>query len=295
MISLDLASLVAGTRYRGDFEERLQSVVKEVTDPKAPATILFLDEIHNVVGAGGAEGGMDASNMLKPVLARGELQLIGATTISEYRKYIEKDAALERRLQPVLVKEPSVDETIAILEAVQSNYERHHGVKYTRQALEAAAFLSERYVNDRFLPDKALDLLDESGALAHLEGAFNDSDSDDDEKVVVTEHTVAEVVSEWSGVPLGKLETQELDRLRALERDMELRVKGQGRAVRGVARAIRRARAGLRDPKRPIASLLFCGPTGTGTLYCCFMLLLLSFSWTPRVSLQGVVCVCVLG
>ena len=276
LISLDLAALVAGTRYRGDFEERLQAIVKEVTDPQAPATILFLDEIHNVVGAGGAEGGMDASNLLKPALARGELQLIGATTISEYRKYIEKDAALERRLQPVLVKEPTAEETIWILQAVQANYERHHSVQYTPEALEAAAYLSERYVNDRFLPDKALDLLDESGALANLEHTLLEEDDDEqhgrdtaretkDGKVLVTEHTVAEVVSEWSGIPLGKLETQELDRLRALEQEMERRVKGQGRAVRGVARAIRRARAGLRDPKRPIASLLFCGPTGTGT------------------------------
>ncbi|KAL7570947.1 hypothetical protein ACA910_002577 [Epithemia clementina (nom. ined.)] len=275
LISLDLAALVAGTRYRGDFEERLQAIVKEVTDPKAPATILFLDEIHNIVGAGGAEGGMDASNLLKPALARGDLQLIGATTISEYRKYIEKDAALERRLQPVLVKEPSVDETISILQAVQSNYERHHRVKYTKEALEAAAFLSERYVNDRFLPDKALDLLDESGALAHLESTMADEEEADDDdsngssSVIVTEHTVAQVVSEWCGIPLGKLETQELDRLRALESEMERRVKGQRRAVRGVARAIRRARAGLRDPKRPIASLLFCGPTGTGKTELC--------------------------
>jgi len=242
-----------------------------VTDPKSPPTILFMDEIHNIVGAGSAEGGMDASNMLKPALARGQLQIIGATTIMEYRKYIEKDAALERRLQPVMVKEPTVDQTISILEAVKSNYERHHGVKYTEGALEAAASLSERYVNDRFLPDKALDLLDEAGALCHLDNCFDapDESSGGETKPTVTEHTIAEIISEWSGIPLGKLETQEMDRLRALELDMGRRVKGQARAVRGVARAIRRARAGLRDPKRPVASFMFCGPTGTGKTELC--------------------------
>ena len=257
VVSLELSTLVAGTKYRGEFEERLQAIVKEVTNPKAPPTILFIDEIHNLVGAGSAEGGLDASNMLKPALARGEMQIIGATTIMEYRKYIEKDAALERRLQPVTVKEPSLPETLSILEAVQSYYERHHGVKYTPEALEAMATLSDRYVNDRFLPDKALDLMDEAGAVAHLE-------SDDQENITVDEHLVASVISEWSGIPIGKLETNELDRLRSLEEDMMKRVKGQGRAVRGVARAIRRARSGLRDPKRPIASFLFAGPTGTG-------------------------------
>jgi len=268
LVSLELAALVAGTKYRGEFEERLQAIIKEVTDPENPPTILFLDEIHNLVGAGAAEGGMDAANLLKPALARGEMQIIGATTISEYRKYVEKDAALERRLQPVMVKEPSVSQTIDILTAVQANYERHHGVKYTLEALEAAAILSDRYITDRFLPDKALDLLDEAGAIAHLEQAEH-LDSDSDEPAIVTEHTMAEVISEWSGVPIGKLESGEMDRLRALEADMTLRVKGQGRAVRGVARAIRRARSGLRDPKRPVASFLFCGPTGTGKTELC--------------------------
>lgn len=195
--------------------------------------------------------------MLKPALARGEMQIIGATTIMEYRKYIEKDAALERRLQPVTVKEPSVLESLSILEAVQSYYERHHGVKYTPAALEAVVTLSDRYMNDRFLPDKALDLMDEAGAIAHLE-------SEDEENITVDEHLVASVISEWSGIPIGKLETNEMDRLRSLEEDMVKRVKGQGRAVRGVARAVRRARSGLRDPNRPVASFLFCGPTGTG-------------------------------
>lgn len=263
LVSLELAALVAGTKYRGEFEERLQAVIKEVTDPKAPPTILFLDEIHNLVGAGAAEGGMDAANLLKPALARGEMQIIGATTVVEYRKYVEKDAALERRLQPVMVKEPSVPQTIDILNAVYLNYEKHHGVKYTQEALEAAAVLSDRYITDRFLPDKALDLLDEAGAIAQLEQSEMDMDSDD--PIIVTEHTMAAVISEWSGIPIGKLEAGEMDRLQTLEYDMSRRVKGQGRAVRGVARAIRRARSGLRDPKRPVASFLFCGPTGTGT------------------------------
>jgi ATP-dependent Clp protease ATP-binding subunit ClpC len=278
LVSLELAALVAGTKYRGEFEERLQAVIKEVTDPKAPPTILFLDEIHNLVGAGAAEGGMDAANLLKPALARGEMQIIGATTIVEYRKYVEKDAALERRLQPVMVKEPSVLQTIDILKAVYTNYEKHHGVKYTPEALEAAAVLSDRYITDRFLPDKALDLLDEAGAIAQLEQSEMEMnmDEDDDESesshsnskqepILVTEHTMASVISEWSGIPIGKLEAGEMDRLQTLEYDMTRRVKGQGRAVRGVARAIRRARSGLRDPRRPVASFLFCGPTGTGT------------------------------
>jgi ATP-dependent Clp protease ATP-binding subunit ClpC len=279
LVSLELAALVAGTKYRGEFEERLQAVIKEVTDPKAPPTILFLDEIHNLVGAGAAEGGMDAANLLKPALARGEMQIIGATTVVEYRKYVEKDAALERRLQPVMVKEPSVLQTIDILKAVYVNYEKHHGVKYTPEALEAAAVLSDRYITDRFLPDKALDLLDEAGAIAQLEQSememnMDDDDDDDDDDsgsnsskdpILVTEHTMASVISEWSGIPIGKLEAGEMDRLQTLEYDMTRRVKGQGRAVRGVARAIRRARSGLRDPRRPVASFLFCGPTGTGT------------------------------
>lgn len=244
---------------QGEFEERLQSILTEVTDPKAPPTILFIDEIHQLVGAGAAEGGMDAANLLKPALARGALQVIGATTVAEYRKYIEKDAALERRFQPVMVREPSIDQTQKILEAVVSNYEQHHKVKYTPEALEAAATLSERYITDRFLPDKALDLLDEAGAMAHLGGLEGDEDT-----ALVTEHTIAEVVSEWTGVPIGKLERGEMDRLKGLEVELTRRIKGQARAVRAVARAIRRARSGLRDPKRPIASFLLCGPTGTG-------------------------------
>lgn len=277
LVSLELSNLVAGTKYRGEFEERLQAIVQELTDPKAPPTILFIDEIHNLVGAGAAEGGMDAANLLKPALARGELQLIGATTIAEYRKYIEKDAALERRLQPVMVKEPSVSDAVEILRAISPSYEKHHRVKYTPESLVAAAKLSERYLTDRFLPDKAIDLMDEAGAIAHLEGYVDgvqerddDDDEDDDEPVpIVDEHTVATVVSEWASIPLGKLESSEMDRLVQLEDDMTLRVKGQNRAIQSVARAVRRARSGLRDPQRPIASFMFCGPTGVGKTELC--------------------------
>lgn len=218
-----------------------------------------------------SQGGMDAANLLKPALARGQLQVIGATTIAEYRKYIEKDAALERRLQPVMVKEPSVQETTEILRAIAPSYEAHHRVKYTPESLIAAAKLSERYLTDRFLPDKAIDLMDEAGAIAHLEKSMSmtDEDSYDDEENYpeVDEHTVAQVISEWASIPLGKLESSEMDRLVQLEEDMTGRVKGQSRAVQSVARAIRRARSGLRDPMRPIASFMFCGPTGTGTCY----------------------------
>ena len=261
LVSLEIATLVAGTKYRGEFEERLQSILNEVTDPKAPPTILFLDEIHTLVGAGAAEGGIDGAQQLKPALARGQLQIIGATTIAEYRKYIEKDAALERRLQPIMVKEPTIDQTVGILEALQENYERHHGVTYTPEALVAAAKLAERYINDRFLPDKAIDLLDEAGAVAHLAAAASGSSSEIPE---VREETIAEIISDWSNIPMGKIQAAEQTQLLQLEQDMTKRVKGQPRAVTAVARAIRRSRSGLRDPNRPIASFLFCGPTGTG-------------------------------
>jgi ATP-dependent Clp protease ATP-binding subunit ClpC len=296
LMSLELSTLVAGTKYRGEFEERLQAIIQEVTDPKAPPTMLFIDEIHNLVGAGAAEGGMDAANLLKPALARGQLQVIGATTISEYRKYIEKDAALERRFQPCMVKEPSVPETIEILRAIAQAYEEHHKVKYTPESLVAAAKLSERYLTDRFLPDKvcmtqslllvdvssysctnitissifqAIDLLDEAGAIAHLNEYSEETDDEDENIPVVDEHTVAMVISEWASIPLGKLESDEMDRLVELEEDMESRVKGQKRAIQAVSRAVRRARSGLRDPNRPIASFMFCGPTGTGEFFQC--------------------------
>ena len=234
-----------------------------------------------MVGAGAAEGGMDAANLLKPALARSQLQLIGATTISEYRKYIEKDAALERRLQPVMCKEPTVEETIDILTAIAGSYEKHHKVKYTPESLVAAAKLSERYLVDRFLPDKAIDLMDEAGAIAHLSSysvttnvksiAADDNGEegviDEKDLPIVDEQTVTEIISEWASIPLGKLESSEMNRLVQLEDDMTLRVKGQSRAIQSVARAVRRARSGLRDPQRPIASFMFCGPTGTGTYW----------------------------
>ena len=293
VVALEMANLVAGTKYRGEFEERLQGILKEVTDEKSPPTILFIDEVHTLVGAGGAGGdseSMDAANILKPALSRGQLQLIGATTISEYRKYIEKDGALERRLQPILVKEPSVPQTLSILQAIAPKYEKHHGVRYTEEALQAASKLSERYINDRFLPDKAIDLLDEAGALVQMESMidFFGNDNDEEEKEgedrvkgqeeieeeekdlpFVTEQTVAEILSEWTNIPLGKLEQGEMDRLLTLEDELRNRVKGQEKAVGSVARAVRRARSGLRDPKRPIASFMFCGPTGTGKTELC--------------------------
>jgi ATP-dependent Clp protease ATP-binding subunit ClpC len=246
-----------------------------VTNEKTAPTILFIDEVHQLVGAGSAGEGeaMDAANLLKPVMARGELQIIGATTISEYRKYIEKDAALERRFQPLTIKEPTVEQTLLILKAIVSKYENHHGLKYTQEALETAAKMSERYINDRFLPDKAIDLLDEAGALVHMDftmdddrlgdGAYADHDTNL-QTPTVTEHSVAQVVSEWTSIPLGKLESDEMQRLLFLEDELTVRVKGQQKAVGAVARAVRRARSGLRDPKRPIASFMFCGPTGTG-------------------------------
>jgi ATP-dependent Clp protease ATP-binding subunit ClpC len=217
---------------------------------------------------------MDAANILKPALARGQLQVIGATTIAEYRKYIEKDAALERRLQPLLVKEPTMEQTLSILQAIAPRYELHHGVNYSMESLNAAVKMSERYITDRFLPDKAIDLLDEAGALVHMKSVTNmndddDDDDDDSETPQVTEHDVASVLSEWASIPLGKLESGEMDRLRRLEDDLTARVKGQGRAVRAVARAVRRSRSGLRDQRRPIASFLFCGPTGTGKTELC--------------------------
>jgi ATP-dependent Clp protease ATP-binding subunit ClpC len=272
IVTLELANLVAGTKYRGEFEERLQAIVQEVTDDKAPPTILFIDEIHSLVGAGSAEGGIDAANILKPALSRGKLQVIGATTISEYRKYIEKDAALERRLQPIEVKEPTVSQTIGILEAIAPKYESHHNVKYTSESIAAAAKLSERYMTDRFLPDKAIDLLDEAGAFVHMESAFGLLGQDQDSTnraPIVTEHTIARVISEIAKVPIGKLESDETDRLIALESELEKRVKGQSRAIRAVSRAVRRARSGLRDQSRPIASFMFCGPTGVGKTELC--------------------------
>jgi len=267
VISVDLASLVAGMKFRGDFEERVQNLVKEAS---ATPTILFIDELHTLIGAGGGggDGGMNAANLLKPSLARGEIRVIGATTVSEYRQYIERDGALERRFQPITVDEPTVDEAIDILNAVAPRYEEFHGVRYTPFAVDAAARLSERYINDRSLPDKAIDLLDEAGSMVKLEDDGLEDDLPDD-FFVVDDERIATVVSEISGIPVGKLDRDEKAKLMRLEEDIESRVKGQVVAVRSVARAIRRARSGLRDQTKPVATFMFCGPTGVGKTELC--------------------------
>lgn len=312
VLSLDLAALIAGSKYRGEFEERMKKLVNEV---KADGNIiLFLDEIHTVVGAGGAEGAMDASNILKPSLARGEIQLIGATTITEYRKYIEKDAALERRFQPVMVEEPSKEETVRILEGIREKYEAHHKITISQEALEEAVILSDRYISDRFLPDKAIDVLDEACSKAALRGfkvpenieqmeqLVRNLDQDleasikegrmeeasllvkekketneklrqakgrlnrkqKNSRIVLTEGDIAEVVAEWTKIPVQKLAQSETERLRKLEKTLHKRVIGQEDAVSAVARAVKRGRVGLKDPTRPVGSFLFLGPTGVG-------------------------------
>ena len=312
VLSLDLAALIAGSKYQGEFEERMKRLVNEV---KADGNIiLFLDEIHTVVGAGGAEGAMDASNILKPSLARGEIQLIGATTITEYRKYIEKDAALERRFQPVMVEEPSKEETVRILEGIREKYEAHHKIAISQEALEEAVVLSDRYISDRFLPDKAIDVLDEACSKAALRGfkvpenieqmeqLVRNLDQDleasikegrmeeasllvkekketseklrqakgrlnrkqKNSRIVLTEGDIAEVVAEWTKIPVQKLAQSETERLRKLEKTLHKRVIGQEDAVSAVARAVKRGRVGLKDPTRPVGSFLFLGPTGVG-------------------------------
>ncbi|WP_433292759.1 ATP-dependent Clp protease ATP-binding subunit [Actinoplanes sp. CA-030573] len=311
VIQLDLAGLVAGTRYRGDFEERLRKVIDEIQN-EGDGLIVFLDEIHTLVGAGGGGGeggGMDASNMLKPALARGQLRVIGATTLDEYRKHIEKDAALARRFQPVLVGEPSVEDTVAILRGLRDNYEAHHQVRITDEALDAAAELSDRYITDRFLPDKAIDLIDQAGARVRLRVKTPSADTreyereleqlsrDRDQAVAaenyekaselrdrmneirskldeatttkggvpqVTDADIAEVVSRATGIPVAQLTEEEKDRLLRLESHLHDRVIGQEDAVEAVAEAVRRSRAGLGDPDRPVGSFLFLGPTGVG-------------------------------
>ena len=272
IISLEVGALVAGTKFRGELEERLRTII-EILSASRTKSILFLDEIHNLVGAGGnSEGNLDASNILKPYLARGQLQVIGATTITEYQRYIAKDAALERRFQPILVREPTVEETVEILKAVVPFYQTHHKVEYTMDSLEAAARLSDRYINDRFLPDKAIDVLDQAGAMATLTRK-NRIELSMSEPPTVTDRSVTDIISQWTNIPVGKFELDEMDRLQLLEEFLSRRVKGQSRAVRTVARAIRRARTGIRNPRRPVASFLFCGPTGTGgfrsTFGCC--------------------------
>lgn len=312
LVSLDMSGLVAKSKYRGEFEERIKKVISEVA--AAGNVMLFIDELHTIIGAGGAEGSLDASNILKPALARGEVQVIGATTIEEYRKYIEKDAALERRFQPVQVGEPIEEESIEILKGLRPLYEKHHNVEITDEGVEAAVRLSARYVNDRFLPDKAIDLMDEAAAKSRLgvmrdpqeaidkkqeihqaeldlENALRDGNleraralkaikedleldweklnkknhrADKRKKPVIGENEIAEVVAGWTKIPVSKLTENEAARLQKLEETLHKRVIGQEEAVSAVAKAVRRGRVGLKDPKRPIGSFLFLGPTGVG-------------------------------
>lgn len=309
--------MIAGAKYRGDFEERIKSAIDEVK--KSKDTILFIDELHTIVGAGSAEGSADAANILKPSLARGDFQVIGATTINEYRKYIEKDAALERRFQPVKVGEPTKEQAVEILKGLRDSYEAHHKVRITNEAIEAAVNLSSRYIADRYLPDKAIDLIDEGASKVKLKGltsppdiksleelidkleqekasAINEQDFEraaklrDEQKNVqsqldtakkewyenrenrngeVTPEVIAEIVSEWTGIPVVQLTKEESERLLNLEKELHERVVGQNEAVSSVAKAIRRGRVGLKDPKRPIGSFIFLGPTGVGKTELC--------------------------
>ena len=256
LVALDLPALLAGTKYRGDFEERVKAVLKDVK--KASDVILFIDEMHTMIGAGSAEGAIDAANILKPALGRGEVQIIGATTPEEYRRHIEKDAALERRFQPVKIAEPSRGDSLKMLGAVRQSLEKHHGVKISDAALTAAVDLSARYINDRFLPDKAIDLADEAAAHIRVSGGG-----------LVTAEDIAGVVSMWTGIPVANLSADETKRLCNMESILHRRVIGQNEAVTAVSRAIRRGRVGLSDPDRPIGSFLFLGPTGVGKTELC--------------------------
>ena len=256
LVALDLPALLAGTKYRGDFEERVKAVLKDVK--KAGDVILFIDEMHTMIGAGSAEGAIDAANILKPALGRGEVQIIGATTPEEYRRHIEKDAALERRFQPVKIAEPSRGDSLKMLGAVRQGLEKHHGVKISDAALTAAVDLSARYINDRFLPDKAIDLADEAAAHIRVSGGG-----------LVTAEDIAGVVSMWTGIPVANLSADETKRLCNMESILHRRVIGQNEAVTAVSRAIRRGRVGLSDPDRPIGSFLFLGPTGVGKTELC--------------------------
>jgi len=312
VVTLDMALMIAGTKYRGQFEERIKAVMDEIR--RAGNIILFIDELHTIVGAGSAEGTMDASNIIKPALSRGELQCIGATTLDEYRKYIEKDAALERRFQTVRVEAPTVEQTIAILHGLRSRYEEHHGVRYDDEALAAAARLSDRYLSGRHLPDKAIDIIDEAGARVQILSSTRSPDlrvqeteieavrvakeaaikeqkfeeaadlrdkerverekldktvaewkaSRDHESLRVTEDIIMQTVSKWTGVPLQRMEGRELARMLSMETDLEKMVIGQREAVSAISRALRRSRADLKDPRRPIGSFVFLGPTGVG-------------------------------
>lgn len=280
VISLDMGLMIAGTRFRGDFEERLEAVIKEVRE--AGNIILVIDEIHTLVGAGGMQGGIDAANILKPALARGEMQCLGATTLDEYRQYIEQDAALERRFQRVMVGEPTVADTISILRGLRPTYEEFHQVTIDDGALEAAAKLSHRYISDRFLPDKAIDLIDEAGSRVHLkqsQGNKQDAVVIEEEsnvietdlwsnspasKPVVDAEEIAQIVTSWTGVPVNKMTKPESEVLLHFEERLHERVIGQNEAVKAVARAVRRSRSGIKDPNRPTASFIFSGPTGVG-------------------------------
>ena len=256
LVALDLPALLAGTKYRGDFEERVKAVLKDVKE--AGDVILFIDEMHTMIGAGSAEGAIDAANILKPALGRGEVQIIGATTPEEYRRHIEKDAALERRFQPVKIAEPSRSDSLKMLGAVRQSLEKHHGVKISDAALTAAVDLSARYINDRFLPDKAIDLADEAAAHIRVSGGG-----------LVTAEDIAGIVSMWTGIPVANLSADETKRLCNMESILHRRVIGQNEAVTAVSRAIRRGRVGLSDPDRPIGSFLFLGPTGVGKTELC--------------------------
>lgn len=312
VVTLDLPSLVAGTKFRGEFEERLKKVINEIKE--SSNIILFIDEMHTIIGAGAAEGAIDASNILKPALARGELQTIGATTLDEYRKHVERDPALERRFQPIIVSEPSVDDTIDILKGLRDKYEAHHRVKITDGAIKQAAVLSSRYIADRFLPDKAIDLIDEAASrvrlkiltappeLKDLEDKLEEIQKEKDaaiksqefekaarlrdkeggikkelsrlkqrwqqnkkiDKSTVDEEEIAFIVSSWTGIPVDKLTEEEAERLMKMEEILHKRVIGQNEAVEAISKAVRRARAGLKDPKRPVGSFIFLGPTGVG-------------------------------
>ena len=312
VVSLDISSMVAGAKYRGDFEERIKKALNEVR--KAKDIILFIDEIHTIVGAGAAEGAIDAANILKPLLSRGEIQLVGATTINEYRKYIEKDAALERRFSSVLVEEPSISDTVMILSGIRDKYELHHNVKINDSALEEAVILSSRYINDRFLPDKAIDILDEAASTAKMKkyklpekiremeeemletkrakeeaiktqnfedaailrdkeekqkAKMNDekekwSEKNGSERIEITKEDIANIISSWTNIPVKKINEDENEKLKNLEKSLHQRVIGQEEAISALAKAIRRGRVGLKDPNRPIGSFLFLGPTGVG-------------------------------
>jgi ATP-dependent Clp protease ATP-binding subunit ClpC len=266
VITLDLALMVAGTKYRGQFEERIKAVMDEIR--KVKNVILFIDELHTIVGAGSAEGAMDASNIIKPALSRGELQCVGATTLNEYRKYIEKDAALERRFQQVKVEEPSVEDAIEILKGLQEKYESHHKVTYTPEAIENAVRLTSRYLTGRYLPDKAIDVINEKQAKKTLDETIETWKSESEEKVVeVDDDDIMAVVAKWTGVPLQRMEEKETEKLLRMEEELKQHVIGQDEAVRAISKALRRSRADLKDPRRPIGSFLFLGPTGVGKTY----------------------------